>query len=103
MRRVRNLVLKRMLDLAVAVPLLLLLAPVILGAMVWLWLTEGRPIFYVSTRYIGLNKPVRIIKLRTMVRDASSPRYRLKERFMKDGYLDIPIECEVYTPIGRIL
>jgi lipopolysaccharide/colanic/teichoic acid biosynthesis glycosyltransferase len=95
--------LKRMLDLVVTVPLLLLLSPVILGAIVLLWLTEGRPIFYVSTRYIGLNKPVRVIKFRTMVRDASSPRYRLKERFMRDGYLDIPIDCEVYTPIGRIL
>jgi len=103
MRRVRNRVLKRSLDIVIAVPLLALLAPVLLCAIVLLWLTEGRPIFYVSTRYIGLDKPVRVIKLRTMVRDASSPKYRLKERFMRDGYLDIPINCEVYTPVGRIL
>ena len=103
MRRVRNRLLKRSLDILIAVPLLVLLAPVLLGAIVLLWLTEGRPIFYVSTRYIGLDKPVRVIKLRTMVRDATSPKYRLRERFMRDGYLDIPIDCEVYTPVGRIL
>jgi lipopolysaccharide/colanic/teichoic acid biosynthesis glycosyltransferase len=103
LRSVRNVLLKRLLDLLVAAPLLLLLAPVFLGATVLLLLFEGRPIFYISTRYIGLNRPVRIIKFRTMVRDACSPKYRLRERFMRDGYLDIPLSCEVYTPIGRHL
>ena len=37
------------------------------------------------------------------MRDAASPRYRLAERYMRNGYLDIPRECEVYTPIGRLL
>jgi lipopolysaccharide/colanic/teichoic acid biosynthesis glycosyltransferase len=35
--------------------------------------------------------------------DALDPKYNLEARFMKDGYLDIPLECEVYTFIGRIL
>ena len=74
-----------------------------LCAAVLILLTEGRPIFYISTRYIGLHRSARIIKFRTMVRDANSPGYRLKERFMRNGYLDIPIDCEVYTSIGRIL
>jgi lipopolysaccharide/colanic/teichoic acid biosynthesis glycosyltransferase len=103
MRRARNRLLKRLLDLAIATPLLLLLAPVFLCGIVLLWLTEGRPIFYISTRYVGLNRPVRVIKFRTMVRDACSAKYRLNERFMRDGYLDIPLTCEVYTPVGRIL
>jgi len=101
--RFRNRVLKRSFDILVTAILLLVLAPVFLCATVLLLLTQGRPIFYVSTRYIGLNRPVRVIKLRTMVRDACSAKYRLKDRFMRDGYLDIPLDCDVYTPIGRIL
>jgi lipopolysaccharide/colanic/teichoic acid biosynthesis glycosyltransferase len=103
MRSVANRLLKRLLDLLIAAPLLLLLAPVFLCTIALLWLTEGLPIFYISTRYVGLNRPVRVIKFRTMVRDAGSPKYRLNERFMRDGYLDVPLTCEVYTPFGRIL
>ena len=99
----RNHVLKRSLDILIAVPLLLMSAPILLCAAILLLLKEGPPIFYVSTRYIGLNRPVRVVKFRTMVRDACSPKYGLKERFMRDGYLDIPLSCEVYTPMGRIL
>jgi len=99
----RNRVLKRSFDILVTAVLMLIFAPVFLCAAVLLLLTEGRPIFYISTRYIGLNRPVRVIKFRTMVRDARSPKYELKERFMRDGYLDIPLDCEVYTPVGRIL
>jgi len=99
----RNRVLKRSLDILIAVPLLLMSAPIFLCAAIWLLLTEGLPIFYISTRYISLNRPIRVIKFRTMARDACSPKYALKERFMRDGYLDIPLSCEVYTPMGRIL
>lgn len=101
--RFRNRVLKRSFDVIVSAVLLLVCAPLILVAAVLLLVMEGRPIFFVSTRYIGLNRPVRVFKFRTMVPDARSPKYRLQERFMRDGYLDIPLTCEVYTPIGRIL
>jgi lipopolysaccharide/colanic/teichoic acid biosynthesis glycosyltransferase len=101
--RFRNRVLKRSFDILVSAILLVVFAPLILGAAVLLLLTGGRPIFFVSTRYIGLNRPVRVIKFRTMIRDARSPKHSLNERFMRDGYLDIPLDCEVYTPIGRIL
>ena len=38
-----------------------------------------------------------------MVRDAKSEKYQLEKKYMKDGYLDIPLDSEVFTPIGRIL
>ena len=38
-----------------------------------------------------------------MVKDAKSPKWELEKKYMKDGYLDIPISSEVYTPFGRIL
>ena len=49
------------------------------------------------------DRTIPVFKFRTMVRDATSPKYRLAERYMRDGYLDIPLSCEVYTPLGRLL
>lgn len=38
-----------------------------------------------------------------MVKDALDPKWKLEEKYMKDGYLDVPISSEVYTSFGRIL
>jgi len=95
--------LKRTLDftctligLVFAVPLIVLISLISLAL-------QGFPIFYTSKRYIATDKAVRIYKFRSMVRDAKSRKYDLSGRFMQDGFLDIPIDCEVYTPFGRIL
>jgi lipopolysaccharide/colanic/teichoic acid biosynthesis glycosyltransferase len=64
---------------------------------------QGWPIFYISKRMVSINKTISIIKFRTMVKDAKSDKYGLEKKYMKDGYLDIPLTSEVYTPIGRIL
>ena len=98
-----NHILKRIFDLIVACALLILLSPVLLLVALLILILEGWPIFYISRRFITLERSVPIFKFRTMVRDAKSPNYRLNERYMRDGYLDIPIDCEVYTPIGRWL
>ena len=52
---------------------------------------------------VTATKLIRITKFRTMNRDATSEKYQLHERYMRNGFLDIPLECEVYTPIGRLL
>lgn len=94
---------KRSLDLLVGSLLLLILAPIVALGALGVLLLEGRPVFYVSRRFVSLHRQVSMVKLRTMVRDAKSAKYGLRDRFMRDGYLDIPLSCEVYTPIGRIL
>ncbi len=96
-------ILKKIFDFLAAWFILTIFSPIILLIIVAIFLLEGRPIFYSSKRYISADKEVVILKFRSMVRDARSPKYRLEERFMKDGYLDIPISCEVYTKIGRFL
>lgn len=94
---------KRILDVAISLFLLLALLPVFLLVAISIFVLEGTPVFYRSRRFISIGTDVAILKFRTMVRDATSPRHRLRERFMRDGYLDIPLNCEVYTPIGRFL
>jgi lipopolysaccharide/colanic/teichoic acid biosynthesis glycosyltransferase len=94
---------KRSADIFLAMSLLVFLSPLWLLAAVAILVTQGRPIFYVSRRHISAHRAVPIFKFRTMVKDATAPKYRLNERFMRDGYLDIPLTCEVYTPVGRLL
>ena len=94
---------KRGLDIVGSAMLILLLLPIFFLVAISIWVLEGRPIFYASRRMVAKDKEVTIIKFRTMVPDATAPKYRLEERFMRDGYLDIPLACEVYTPIGRWL
>ena len=57
---------KRALDLGVAVLLGLLLLPVLGLLVLALWLTEGRPVFYLSERMASPDRAFRLIKLRTM-------------------------------------
>jgi len=95
--------LKRFMDILVSLSALIVLSPVLLLAALIVLVTDGLPVFYISKRFIGLNKSIRVYKFRSMVKDAKSPKYRLNERFMRNGYLDIPLTCEVFTPFGRIL
>lgn len=95
--------LKRVIDIALALSLLLVTLPVLLLVALLILLLEGRPVFYCSRRHVTPTRSIRVFKFRTMVRDATDPKYRLKERFMRGGYLDIPRNCELYTPIGRFL
>lgn len=94
---------KRIIDTLLALTLMVVLSPVLLLAALAIFLLEGAPIFYTSRRQIGVDRETTIVKFRTMVRDATSPKYDLQGRFMQDGYLDIPVTCEVYTGIGRFL
>lgn len=94
---------KRLIDLVVSILLLLIFAPLLFLAVIAIFLLEGRPVFYISKRHTSKDREVSIAKFRTMVRDAKSEKYNLHGRFMRDGYLDIPVSCEVYTCIGRFL
>ncbi len=94
---------KRIVDISLSIVLLTLLFPALVLISLVIFIFEGHPVFYISQRYVSLDQCVLILKFRTMVRDATSPKYRLRERFMRDGFLDIPLDCEVYTPIGRFL
>jgi lipopolysaccharide/colanic/teichoic acid biosynthesis glycosyltransferase len=94
---------KRCIDLSLATLALVIVSPLLVLVGILIVALEGRPVFYRSRRFITKDKSVNILKFRTMTPDATSPKYRLNERYMRNGFLDIPLDCEVYTPIGRIL
>jgi len=98
-----NQAIKRAADIFFAAVLMCVLLPIYIVVATLIYLLEGRPIFYISKRYVSRDKEISIPKFRTMVPEASIESFRLNERFMRSGYLDIPLTCEVYTPIGRIL
>ena len=57
---------KRLLDLVFCLLLILLLAPVMIALLLWLWIRQGRPLFYVAERMKGVDRPFLLWKLRTM-------------------------------------
>lgn len=57
---------KRLLDLIFCLLLILLLAPVMIALLLWLWIRQGRPLFYVAERMKGVDRPFQLWKLRTM-------------------------------------
>jgi lipopolysaccharide/colanic/teichoic acid biosynthesis glycosyltransferase len=95
--------LKRAFDIGLTLACLPVVGPLLLVVSAIALVVQGRPLFYVSPRYVSVDRKIMIYKFRSMVLDARSPKYRLRERFMRDGYLDIPIDADVYTPLGRVL
>ncbi|GAC1309359.1 MAG: undecaprenyl-phosphate glucose phosphotransferase [Vulcanimicrobiaceae bacterium] len=57
---------RRLLDLAIAVPALVFLSPILAAIAVVVAADSGKPVFYKQTRIGKLNKPFEIIKFRTM-------------------------------------
>lgn len=57
---------KRILDLAVALPVTLIAAPILAGLIIALLIREGRPIFYISERMKTPTQGFGLVKLRTM-------------------------------------
>ena len=94
---------KRILDVILGGMLLVIFFPLLIITAFLILMKEGRPVFYISKRHISSTKEILVLKFRTMQHDAKSSKYNLNERFMRDGYLDIPLDCEVYTGIGRFL
>jgi sugar transferase EpsL len=68
---------KAVADRIVAAVLLLLLSPVLLAITLWIWLDDGRPAMLSQERAGKNGVPFRMLKYRTMVRDALEVGRRL--------------------------
>jgi len=96
-------VFKRFEDILFSTIILLFLSPVLIIIIIISFLFQGCPVFYISKRMVGIDKEIRIVKFRTMVKNANDKKYQLEKKYMKEGYLDIPLDSGVYTKIGKIL
>lgn len=95
---------KRAFDIFVTLTATIAWVPALLLAALAILLLEGRPVFYVSTRVVGRGRAVRVIKFRTMIRDAEALYNRLVVP-VSDGvrFLNVPPDSPLYTPIGRVI
>jgi lipopolysaccharide/colanic/teichoic acid biosynthesis glycosyltransferase len=94
---------KRAFDLTVCLFTSVVWVPVMAFCALLIWCLEGRPIFYVSRRRVFKNKNIRLLKFRTMVRNADKLANR--ETVPVDGvrFLNIPPDSPLYTRTGRII
>jgi lipopolysaccharide/colanic/teichoic acid biosynthesis glycosyltransferase len=93
---------KRTFDLAVTLAGMPVWLVVVACCSAALGLTEGRPIFYRSMRRVHEDRSCRLLKFRTMIRDAERIANRDTVPIDDTCFLNIPPESELYTPIGRL-
>ena len=92
---------KRAFDLCVGLIMALSLLPVLSVLLICLLITEGLPVFYVSHRRVDMGPAKKVIKFRTMRRDAD--RIANRDTVPVDGtrFLNLPIDSPLYTRVGR--
>ena len=77
----QNRVLKRLMDLIIAIPIAILSLPLIASLALLIWLVDQGSPFYAQPRVGGRGKQIRIPKLRTMYQDAAR---RLEEHLARN-------------------
>src|SRR5687767_7862288 len=96
---------KRSFDLFVTILASVAWIPALLLTALVVLIREGRPIFYVSPRIVGPGKTRRVVKFRTMVRDAERVYNRSTVPVANDGvrFLNLPPDSPLYTSTGRLI
>ncbi|MCA9010337.1 MAG: sugar transferase [Planctomycetaceae bacterium] len=94
---------KRIFDVATITLLVWLWLPIVTVSALLNWALQGRPVFYTSIRRVYKNQSVRMIKFRTMVRNAVQIANRSTIPITGKCFLNIPEDSELYTPFGRFL
>jgi lipopolysaccharide/colanic/teichoic acid biosynthesis glycosyltransferase len=77
--------------------------PLLAVCAIAIWISEGRPLFYISTRRVFRSRTWRLIKLRTMVRNADKIVNRETIPIRQSRFLNLPHDHPLYTPVGRII
>jgi lipopolysaccharide/colanic/teichoic acid biosynthesis glycosyltransferase len=97
-----NLAKKRAFDLVVCLIAAPLWVPLFLVLALVNWVFSGLPIFYKSDRRIFQGRHLRVLKFRTMVRNASQIANRETIPVDQQAFLNIPATSPLYTPVGRL-
>ena len=94
---------KRALDIGIGVALIVVSLPILLAAMLLVLVDDGAPVFYRQERVGRDGEPFSVIKLRTMVRDASSQVESLADQNERKGPLFKLGSDPRVTRVGRFL
>jgi len=94
---------KRALDLLLTVLGAIAWVPVVLMAASLVLVTSGRPVFYRSMRRVSKDDLMKVVKFRTMVKNADKIANRETLPVNHVRFLNIPADSPLYTPAGRIL
>ena len=98
-----GLILKRAMDLVGAATALVLLSPLLIGAALWIRLSDGAPVIFGQTR-VGLHgRPFTMYKFRTMVRDAEDRLEEIMHLNERSGAAFKASDDPRITPPGRWL
>ena len=92
---------KRAFDIVVTLLAAITWIPAILLSMLAILVLDGRPIFYVSTRRVHRKKSIRLVKFRTMRRDADKIANRDTVPMAGTRFLNIEKDSPLYTWVGR--
>lgn len=95
---------KRVFDLVLTITTAIIWLPAVLFASLSVLICSGRPVYYRSMRRTSAGEPMRVVKFRTMVRNAAEIANR--ETVPVDNstrFLNIPASSPLYTRIGRLL
>jgi exopolysaccharide biosynthesis polyprenyl glycosylphosphotransferase len=93
---------KRAMDIAGALGLLLITAPVWIAAAIAVKLESRGPVLFRQSRIGRGGRPFRVVKFRTMVADAEARRAELLERSRQSEWLDLEDDPRI-TRVGRFL
>jgi lipopolysaccharide/colanic/teichoic acid biosynthesis glycosyltransferase len=94
---------KRVFDVTFCILASVVWVPVALLCAAAILLTDGRPIFYISTRRVFGSESCRIFKFRTMIVGADKIANRDTVPIGKVRFLNITPDSPLYTKVGRII
>lgn len=94
---------KRMFDLTLTLLAAVLWVPLLFACALSVLIFSGWPILYISRRRVYRSSSIRVLKLRTMVRNADKVANRETVPVNGVRFLNIPPDSPLYTRIGRII
>jgi lipopolysaccharide/colanic/teichoic acid biosynthesis glycosyltransferase len=95
---------KRIFDTTISILSAPLWIPVLILIGLAILISEGRPIFYTSSRRVYAEDTLRLLKFRTMVRDADKVANRQSMPIVGGvRFLNIGVDSPLYTRVGRLV
>jgi len=94
---------KRVFDVVLTVLAMLAWVPALILAGLAILVLEGWPVLYVSRRRVLRDRVQRVVKFRTMRRDAHLIANRATVPYDGTRFLNLPPDSPLYTPVGRVI